>query len=121
MEQAQQEAYKKNRKYRSTEQIEKCLNEQAKSGLTIKAYCEANGISEKNFYRWTEKYRGRKVKRRKRRQAAAAGFAKICNFLRGGEHHPEWWGQHKTEPWGQVDPEFTLFFNEINFLNLIIS
>jgi hypothetical protein len=34
-------------------------------------------MSEKNFYRWTEKYRSRKVKRRKRSQAAAAGFAKI--------------------------------------------
>ena len=77
MEQIQQESYKKKRTYRSAEQIEKCLNDQAQSGLTIKAYCEANGISEKNFYRWTEKYRGRKVKRRKRSQAAAAGFAKI--------------------------------------------
>ena len=77
MEQIQQESYKKKRTYRSAEQIEKCLNDQAQSGLTIKAYCEANGISEKNFYRWTEKYRGRKVKRRKKSQAAVAGFAKI--------------------------------------------
>jgi hypothetical protein len=77
MEQTQQEAHKKKRTYRSADQIEKCLNEQAQSGLTIKAYCEANGMCEKNFYRWTQKYRGRKVKRRKRSQTADAGFAKI--------------------------------------------
>jgi hypothetical protein len=77
MEQIQQETYKKKRTYRSTEQIEKCLNDQAQSGLTIRAYCEANGIGEKNFYRWTKKYRGRKVKRRKRNQTTDAGFAKI--------------------------------------------
>lgn len=77
MEQIQQEAYKKKRTYRSAEQIEKCLNDQAQSGLTIRAYCEANGIGEKNFYRWTKKYRGQKVNRRKRNQTADAGFAKI--------------------------------------------
>lgn len=77
MEQTQQEGYKKKRTYQSAEQIEKHLNEQAQSGLTIKAYCEANGMSEKNFYRWTKKYCGRKVKRRKRDQTADAGFAKI--------------------------------------------
>ena len=77
MEQIQQESYKRKRTYRSAEQIEKCLNDQAQSGLTIRAYCEANGIGEKNFYRWTKKYSGRKVKQRKRKQTADGGFAKI--------------------------------------------
>jgi hypothetical protein len=66
MEQIQQEGYKKKCTYRSAEQIEQCLNEQAQSGLAIKAYCTVNGICEHNFYRWTQKYRGRKI-----------GFAKI--------------------------------------------
>lgn len=86
MEQHQQEAYRKKRTYRSAEQIEKCLNDQAQSGLTIKAYCEANGMSEKNFYRWTKKYRGRKVKRRKRNQAAKVGFEKIEVVQDNGIH-----------------------------------
>jgi hypothetical protein len=77
MEQIQQEAYKNKHTYRSAEQIEKCLNDHAQSGLSIKAYCEANGMCEKNFYRWTKKYRGRKVKRGKRNQTADSGFAKI--------------------------------------------
>jgi hypothetical protein len=34
-------------------------------------------MSEKNFYRWTKKYRGRKIKRRKRNKTPDAGFAKI--------------------------------------------
>ena len=72
MEQTQQEAYKKKRIYRSAEQIKKYLNDQVQSGLTIKAYCEANGISEKNFYRWSEKYRGWKLKRRKKNQSSVA-------------------------------------------------
>jgi hypothetical protein len=77
MEQTQQETYKKKRIYRSAEQIEKCLNDQAQSGLTIRAYCEANGMCENNFYRWTKKYRGRKIKRYKRNRSAQVGFAKI--------------------------------------------
>lgn len=77
MEQNQHEAYKKKHIYRSAEQIQKCLNDQAQSGLSILAYCKAKGICANNFYRWTKKYCGREIKPRKNTQTADAGFAKI--------------------------------------------
>jgi hypothetical protein len=78
MEQKQQETYRKKPIHRSAEQIEKCLDDQAQSGLSILAYCKATGMCANNFYRWTKKFCGREVKPRKNIQAAeAAGFAKI--------------------------------------------
>jgi hypothetical protein len=88
MEQNQQEAYKRKRTYRSAAQIEKCLNDQTQSGLSIQAYCKAKGMCANNFYRWTKKYRDRKIKRRKNIQTAQAGFAKIEVLQGDGAKHP---------------------------------
>ena len=78
MEQNLKETYKKKKHiHRSVEQIEKCLDDQVQSGLSILAYCKAKSICANNFYRWTKKYRGRKIKPRKNIPKAEAGFAKI--------------------------------------------
>lgn len=63
---------------RSADQIREILEAQEQSRLTIRAYCEANGISEKNFYRWTKKYRPNSAKRQRRNKPATVnGFARV--------------------------------------------
>lgn len=67
----------KNKTRRSVQQIRQFLEGQTQSGLTIRAYCKANGTSEKNFHRWMKKYQNRPVKRSKKQAGTNDGFAKI--------------------------------------------
>jgi hypothetical protein len=77
MEQNQQSTGGKTKIRRSEEKIRQRLAEQEQSGLTVKEYCEANGITEKSFYRWDKKYGNRAEKRRKKKPAVQGGFASI--------------------------------------------
>lgn len=54
---------------RSEEEILRHLEEQERSGFTIKEYCEVSDIVEQTFYSWVKKYRPRPEE--------AAGFAAI--------------------------------------------
>ena len=42
---------------RSEEEIQKHLNEQEWSGLTVKEYCEMYDIVEQTFYSWVKRHR----------------------------------------------------------------
>jgi hypothetical protein len=77
MEQNRTEKVIKRKLRRSAEEIQHHLQEQVKGGLTIKDYCQANGISVKNFYRWAYRRRKYPVKRLRKKKRAQAGFAKI--------------------------------------------
>jgi hypothetical protein len=77
MEQKEQLKVVERKRRRSAQQILQFLAGQAESGLTITAYCKANGTSEKNFYRWAKKYRDKPLKRCRKPQAINDGFAKI--------------------------------------------
>lgn len=54
---------------RSEEEIMKLLDEQEKSGYTVKEYCELYDIVEQTFYSWIRKYRNK--------QEEQGGFASI--------------------------------------------
>jgi hypothetical protein len=55
---------------RSEEEILKHLDEQEKSGFTVKEYCELSEINEATFYSWLKKYRSKPEDEQK-------GFAQI--------------------------------------------
>jgi hypothetical protein len=49
-------ADKKVKVFRSRQEIERLLVEQAQSGLSVKAFCAGVPIAEGTFYHWREKY-----------------------------------------------------------------
>jgi len=49
-------AHKKVKVFRSKQEIERLLVEQAQSGLSVKAFCAGVQIAEGIFYHWREKY-----------------------------------------------------------------
>jgi hypothetical protein len=57
MEQANGSVAMKQRIHRSEEEILKLLDEQEKSGFTVKEFCELSDINEATFYSWIKKYR----------------------------------------------------------------
>lgn len=63
---------------RSKQQAMNCLKEQQQSGQSVKEYCQANGMSEKTFYRWVKKFGDPKPgKRKKQGRTKGGGFACI--------------------------------------------
>lgn len=62
---------------RSKQQAMDCIKEQRQSGQSIKEYCQANGMSEKTFYRWLKKFGDPKPGKRKRQGRTQGGFASI--------------------------------------------
>lgn len=62
---------------RSKQQAMICLKEQRQSGQSVKEYCQANGMSEKTFYRWLKKFGDPKPGKRKRQNRTQGGFASI--------------------------------------------
>jgi predicted DNA-binding transcriptional regulator AlpA len=54
-----------------------CLKEQQQSGQSVKEYCQANGMSEKTFYRWVKKFGDPKPRKRKKQGRTQGGFASI--------------------------------------------
>jgi SOS response regulatory protein OraA/RecX len=61
----------------SKQQAMDCLRDQRHSGQSVKKYCQANGMSEKTFYRWLKKFGGPKPGKRKKQARAQGGFAGI--------------------------------------------
>jgi len=62
----------------SKQQAMDCLKDQRQSGLSVKEYCQANGMSGKTFYRWLKKYGDSKPRKRKGRPPGkSGGFASI--------------------------------------------
>ncbi|THU32919.1 hypothetical protein FAM09_26065 [Niastella caeni] len=61
MEQIQKVAGGKSIVRRSEEEIQRFLNEQEQSGLTVKEYCEMYDIVEQTFYGWVNRYRSKGV------------------------------------------------------------
>jgi len=62
---------------RSKQQAIACINAQRQGGLSVKEYCQANGMSEKTFYRWLNKYGDPKPEKKKRKVQGKGGFASI--------------------------------------------
>jgi predicted DNA-binding transcriptional regulator AlpA len=62
---------------RSKQQAMNCLKEQQQSGQSVKDYCQANGMSEKTFYRWAKKFGDPKPGKRKKQGRTQGGFASI--------------------------------------------
>lgn len=61
----------------SKQQAMDCLKDQRQSGQSVKDYCQANGMSEKTFYRWINKYGDPRPVKRKRKVQKKGGFASI--------------------------------------------
>lgn len=61
----------------SKQQAMDCLKDQRQSGQSVKIYCQANGISEKTFYRWLKKYGDPRLVKRKRKVQKKSGFASL--------------------------------------------
>lgn len=62
---------------RSKQQAMNCMKEQQQSGQSVKEYCQANGMSEKTFYRWVNKFGDPKPRKRKKKGRTQSGFASI--------------------------------------------
>ena len=62
---------------RSKQQAMDCLKDQRQGGQSVKEYCQANGMSEKTFYRWLNKYGDLRPTKRKRKVQGKGGFASI--------------------------------------------
>lgn len=77
MEQTQQVAGGKTILRRSEEEIQRLLNEQEQSGLTVKEYCEMYDIVEQTFYSWLKRYRSKSAEEPKDLPVAPGGFASI--------------------------------------------
>jgi hypothetical protein len=77
MEQNQQVAGGKSIVRRSEEEIQRFLNEQEQSGLTVKEYCEMYEIVEQTFYGWVKRYRSRGADDAKEPATEPGGFASI--------------------------------------------
>lgn len=54
-----------------------CIKDQRQGGQSIKEYCQANGMSEKTFYRWLNKYGDPRPAKKKRKVQGKGGFASI--------------------------------------------
>lgn len=61
----------------SKQQAMDCLKDQRQGGQSIKEYCQANGMSEKTFYRWLNKYGDPRSTKRERKVQEKGGFASI--------------------------------------------
>jgi hypothetical protein len=57
------------RKFRGKTAIVRLLEEQSRSGQSIKSFCAANGIAEGTFHNWKHRYNGE--------VDACAGFATV--------------------------------------------
>jgi hypothetical protein len=77
MEQYQQVVGGKSIVRRSEEEIQRLLNEQEQSGLTVKEYCEMYDIVEQTFYGWAKRYRSKGAEDVKDPAAQPGGFAAI--------------------------------------------
>ena len=77
MEQNQQVAGGKSIVRRSEEEIQKILNEQEQSGLSVKEYCEMFDLVEQTFYGWLKRYRSKVAEDAKDHVAGSGGFASI--------------------------------------------
>ncbi len=77
MEQNQQLTGGKSILRRSEEEIQKLLNEQEQSGLTVKEYCEMFDLVEQTFHGWLKRYRSKTSKDAKVPPTRPGGFASI--------------------------------------------
>lgn len=67
---------------RSADEMRFLLEDQSRSGLTVKAFCKERGIKEAGFYYWQQKFR-----REKGGKVVSRGFQEIA--LDEGSNHKD--------------------------------
>lgn len=51
----------KSRKFRSKDEILDLIGQQQQSGLSVKAFCKSNSLSESSFYNWVRRHKKESV------------------------------------------------------------